>query len=206
MAKARVLIVEDEMVIARDLQKKLQARGYEIPETASSGPEALEKSNRLRPDLVLMDIVLKGDMDGVETANELREKHRIPVIFVTAHADDPTFQRAKISEPFGYILKPFDVHLVDITIEIALYKHKLEQENAKLLSELQDMLAHVRTLRGLLPICAWCKKIRDDAGYWQEVETYIHKHSSAEFSHGICPGCQEKFHRDFVEHLKKQGL
>jgi len=206
MSKACILIVEDEMVVARDLQKKLQGLGYHVPETASSGKEAIELSNRLHPDLVLMDIVLKGKMDGVEAANTLRDKHHVPVIFLTAHADEPTFQRAKISEPFGYILKPFDIHLVNIAIQIGLYKHKMELENARLLAELQETLAHVQTLKGLLPICAWCKKIRDDAGYWLEVETYIHQRSAAEFSHGICPECQEKYHREFIEKRAKEKL
>lgn len=205
MAETRVLIVEDEMVVANDLQRKLQGIGYDVPDIASTGTEAIEKASRLCPDIVLMDIVLRGPMDGIEAADRIRQSCGIPVVFLTAHADEATFQRAKISEPFGYILKPFDLHLVNITIEIGIYKHRMERERTKLVAELQEALSHVRTLSGMLPICAWCKKIRDDAGYWQEVETYIHRHSNAEFSHGICPDCQERYHREFLERRKQKS-
>jgi hypothetical protein len=80
----------------------------------------------------------------------------------------------------------------------------MERQREELLSELQSALTHVKTLRGLLPICAWCKKIRNDHGYWQDVETYIHDHSDADFSHGICPECNEKYYKEFMEKRKKR--
>jgi CheY-like chemotaxis protein len=203
MPKARVLIVEDEILIAKDLQKKLQGLGYEVPELATSGNDALAKAAEIVPDIVLMDIVLRNGLDGIETAERLQAQQGVPVIYVTAYADEQTLKRARITEPFGYLLKPFDVNLVVINIEIALYKHRMERQREELLAELQSALTHVKTLRGLLPICAWCKKIRNDHGYWQDVESYIHDHSDADFSHGICPECNEKYYNEFMEKRKK---
>jgi CheY-like chemotaxis protein len=204
LPKARILVVEDEVIVAKDLQKKLQNLGYDVPDVSFSGEDAIKKAAAMKPDLVLMDIMLKGKQDGVETAEQVRTKFDIPVIYLTAYSDEITLHRAKISEPYGYVLKPFDIHLVNISIEIALYKHRVEREKTKLLADLQDALAHVKMLKGLLPICAWCKKIRNDRGYWQELETYIHEHSDAEFSHGICPDCTEKYYKDFMEKRKKK--
>jgi len=107
MKHVRILVVEDEGITVMDTSEQLQSLGYAVPATAFSGREALRKVAELRPDLVLMDIRLKGKMDGVETAAEIRTRFAIPVIYVTAYADDATLQRAKVTEPFGYILKPF---------------------------------------------------------------------------------------------------
>ncbi len=198
-SNARILIVEDEIVIARDLQKKLENLGYVVPAIASSSHEALDKAAEVRPDLVLMDIVLNNKEDGIVAAEKLRARFDIPVIYLTAYSDDVTLSRAKATEPFAYILKPFEINMVRISIEIALYKHRIEKEKEKLISDLQDALSQIKRLKGLLPICAWCKKIRNDAGYWQDVESYLHEHSDVDFSHGICPECTEKYHKDFFE-------
>jgi len=122
-----ILIVEDEGLIALDLKKKLELAGYAIAGIADNAEDALVSVERLRPALVLMDIRLRGAMDGVETADQIRWRFHVPVIFVTAHADRETLNRARITEPFGYIVKPF--HGIDfrVQIEVALWKHKMEQ-------------------------------------------------------------------------------
>lgn len=126
MEKARILVVEDESLIAEDIQERLKSSGYEVPAVAHSGEEALQKAAETRPDLVLMDIRLKGGMDGVETARLLRERHNLPVIYLTGEADDTTLFRAKATEPLGYILKPIDERRLHSTIEIGLYKYRME--------------------------------------------------------------------------------
>jgi len=201
--KVKVLIVEDEIVIAKDLQKNLERLGYSVPGLAVSAKQAMEKVREYHPDLVLMDIMLNDKEDGIEAAKKIRSDFDLPIIYLTAYSDNQTVKRLTATEPFGYILKPFDVNYVKVIIDIALYKHSLEREKERLIKELQNALEHVKRLKGLLPICAWCKKIRDDRGYWQEVETYLHEHSDVDFSHGICPECTEKFHRDFTEKHKK---
>lgn len=322
MAHVQILVVEDESITAKAIQKRLTSMGYAVPTVTASGEDAIKKVATTRPDLVLMDIVLKGAMDGVEAADYIRAHFRIPVVYLTAYADERTLERAKLSEPFGYILKPFEEKELYTTIEMALYKHQMErkllaserwlattlksigdavittnehgyvtfmnpmaevltgwqreealghrwgdvfkivdqttrtlgedlvmkairegipsgltnhilaaksgtetpiddcvapikddqgyttgvvvvfrdvserrhaeEEREHLILKLQDALANVKTLSGLLPICATCKKIRDDKGYWNQVEAYIQAHSEAQFTHGICPDCLKK--------------
>jgi hypothetical protein len=128
MASARILVVEDERIVAKDLQSQLEKLGYAVPGVAASGAEALQKAAETRPDLVLMDIRLKGKMDGVETSQLVRDQFHIPVIYLTAYADENTLKRAKITEPFGYIVKPFEERELRTNIEIALYKHRMESK------------------------------------------------------------------------------
>ena len=127
MKQARILVVEDECIVAADIQARLESLGYDVPTTVASGEKAVEKAGTLRPDLVLMDIQLKGFMDGVEAADQIRRRFGIPVIYLTANADHPTVQRAKVTEPFGYVIKPFEERELHTAIEVALYKHQAEQ-------------------------------------------------------------------------------
>ena len=127
MAKAQILVVEDEGIIAQDIQNTLKKLGYAVPAIAYSGKEGIEKAQEIQPDLVLMDIVLEGGIDGIEAAEQIRRRFHIPVVYLTAYADEKTLQRAKITEPFGYILKPFEEKELYITIEMALYKHEMER-------------------------------------------------------------------------------
>ena len=127
MSNSRILIVEDEGIIAKDIKNTLSLLGYSVIALASSGEEAIKKTMETHPDLVLMDIVLEGDMDGVEAAEQIRDRFDIPVVYLTAYSDDRTLQRAKITEPFGYILKPFQERELYTAIEMAIYKHKMER-------------------------------------------------------------------------------
>lgn len=127
MAKAQILVVEDEGIIAQDIQNTLKKLGYAVPAIAYSGKEGIEKAQEIQPDLVLMDIVLGGGIDGIEAAEQIRRRFHIPVVYLTAYADEKTLERAKITEPFGYILKPFEEKELYITIEMALYKHEMER-------------------------------------------------------------------------------
>ncbi|HWQ18587.1 MAG TPA: PAS domain S-box protein [Methanotrichaceae archaeon] len=126
MAKARIMIVEDEAIVAMDLKEELLAIGYDVPIAVSSGEEAIEMAEKLRPDLILMDIVLEGDLDGVAAAEKITSRRDIPVIYLTAYADYLTLQRAKATGPFGYILKPYDKKTIQISIDMALNKHQME--------------------------------------------------------------------------------
>lgn len=127
MAKTRILVVEDEGIIAKDIKNTLESLGYEVTAIVSSGEDAIERTEATRPDLVLMDIVLKGT-NGIEAANQIRDQLNIPVVYLTAYADDETLQCAKITEPYGYILKPFEERDFRATIETAHYKHRMEKK------------------------------------------------------------------------------
>lgn len=139
MIKVRVLVVEDEAIIAKDLQWRLEGMGYEVPYVAASGEEAVAKTLELSPDLVLMDIMLLGTMDGIEAADRIRSQANIPIIYLTAYADDEILERAKITEPFGYLVKPIGDRELHSNIEITLYKHNLDER----LKESQKWLSTV---------------------------------------------------------------
>ena len=126
--KTRVLVVEDEAIVATDIRKILDNLGYEVVGTASSGKTAIQKAKENKPDLVLMDIVLKGKMDGIEAAEQIRQRFNIPVVYLTAYADNQILKRAKVTEPFGYIVKPFEDRELKSVIEMALYKARIENE------------------------------------------------------------------------------
>ena len=141
----------------------------------------------------MMDIRLKGEIDGITAADQIRLGHEVPVVFLTAHADAATLERAKVTEPFGYVVKPFEERELHTTIEVALYKFKMDRERARMVNDLQKALSHVKTLSGLLPICAGCKKVRNDHGYWNEVNVYLMENTEANISIGICPDCEKAY-------------
>jgi PAS domain S-box-containing protein len=141
MTKARILVVEDSRVIAMELEDRLQALGYRLEAVVSSGEQAVKAAARARPDLVLMDIKLKGDVDGIEATTAIRADLDIPIVYLTAYADEDTLQRAKLTEPYGYILKPFEERELHTAIEMALYKHRME----KRLRESEQWLATTLT-------------------------------------------------------------
>jgi PAS domain S-box-containing protein len=320
---ARILVVEDEALVAENLRRCLRDLGYDVAGIADTAAEAVGLAREHKPDLVLSDIKIKGRVDGTAAARTFSRELDVPVVFLTAHADEATLQRAWQTGPFGYIVKPFSERDLRIAIEIALERHRAEKrarraerlldatlrsiadaviatdaqgritfmnavaealtghdandavgreldavfltadslsnqsiqnpalaviqsgeptapqrdqtlltregtrrpidgtcapirdeagqtvgsilvfrdvserkqneiEREKLVAELREALSNLKTLRGLLPICAWCKQIRDDDGYWQGVEDYIQSHTDAQFTHGICPECFEK--------------
>ena len=189
-----ILIVEDERILAADMQERLETLGYDVCGRVGSGEEAVEVAGREGPDLVLMDIQLDGAMDGIEATALIKEKHDVPVIYLTAFADQTVLDRAKVTQPLGYLLKPIQSRELHSSIQVALYKAEVDREARRLNAELQAALEEVKQLSGLLPICANCKKIRDDEGYWQRIEGYIENHSEAHFTHSICPECKKKLY------------
>jgi CheY-like chemotaxis protein len=136
MSRTKILVVEDEVVVAMEIRKRLASLGYDVTAAASTGEEALSRAAETKPDLVLMDILLKGEMDGLQAGQKIRSDFAIPVIYLTAHSDEATVQRAKLTEPYGYLVKPFDERALWTTIEVALHKHKMEMERRQLLSNL----------------------------------------------------------------------
>lgn len=128
MAQTRVLVVEDESIVSKDIQLSLKKLGYEVAGAATTGEKAIALAMETSPDIILMDIMLKGDMNGIEAAGAIREKTGTPVIFLTAYADESTLNKAKVTQPYGYIIKPFKEIDIHTSIEMAMYKHKKEQE------------------------------------------------------------------------------
>ena len=124
----RIMLVEDEMIVAMDVEQRLELLGYEVVGHVTSGVEAVRCAKKMVPDLILMDIKIQGDIDGIQTAAKIKESLDIPVIYVTAFADDPTLARARLTEAYGYLIKPFEDRELRSTIEIALYKSRMEKK------------------------------------------------------------------------------
>ena len=174
MKSASIMIVEDEGVVALHLAQCLKSLGHSVAVVVDSGREAVRQAAVVHPDLVLMDIHLQGEMDGIAAAEQIRAQGDIPILYLTAYADEPTLQRAKITEPYGYLLKPFQTTDLQINIEMALYKHamqkSLDQQRAEFLSMLThdiknplsvivgyaDMLAEQLTAHGLTEAAEMC--------------------------------------------------
>ncbi len=128
MVQTKVLVVEDEGIVAMDLRRTLEGFGYQVPAMAISGSEALEMARETRPDIVLMDIRLEGQMDGIDVALKLKSSLDVPVVFLTAYGNETTLQRAKTAQPFGFLLKPFQERELRSAVEVALYKHGMERK------------------------------------------------------------------------------
>lgn len=131
MEKLNIFIVEDESIVAKDIQNSLTKLGYNVIGIANNGKDAIEKILELKPDLLLMDIMIKGDLTGIDVSEKIKEKLNVPIIFLTAYADEGTLAKAKITEPYGYILKPFKEVDLHSTIEMAYYKHQKDSELQK---------------------------------------------------------------------------
>ncbi len=142
MELTKILVVEDEGIVAADIENSLLDLGYAVSAITNSGERAIEKARELLPDLVLMDVMLMGKLDGIDAGEHIRTHFDIPVVYLTAYSDRVTLQRAKLTEPFGYILKPFEARELAPAIEIALYRHQLEVAMRRVLDkekELKDL-------------------------------------------------------------------
>ena len=138
-----VLIVEDDEAIAETLSEALQQLDYNVAAAVTNGADAIACVQDNVPDIILMDIELIGDMDGVQTTKEILSISEVPVVYLTGRTDNDTLDKVKKTNPFGYIVKPFEIIELKVAIELALYKHDVEVGREKLISELQDIVANV---------------------------------------------------------------
>ncbi|WP_367898871.1 response regulator [Leptospira sp. WS58.C1] len=146
-SEAKILIVEDESIVAKDILSKLSDLGYDFVSIASTGNEALRKVYLDKPDLLLMDIMLsRGNYDGIETVQEILDKMDLPVIYLTAYADESTLLRSKPTRPYGYLLKPFQTKELQIAIEIALNKYSLDKKRKRERRNMSAILHGVKDL------------------------------------------------------------
>jgi PAS domain S-box-containing protein len=161
MEKAKILIVEDEAIIAMELESQLQSLGYEVTSIVDTGDDAIKKAEIDKPDLILMDIRIKGEMDGIEAAEIIRNKFGIPVIFSTAYLDHERIERAKITMPFGYVLKPIQERDLRVTLEMALYVAKIDAERKRVEDELARQKAELQTIFDSVPALVFYKDKND---------------------------------------------
>ena len=126
MSRAQILIVEDDRIVARDMKERLIEQGYAVPAVADSGEEAIRKAVEIQPDLVLMDIVLAGGMDGIEASRQIHERQSVPIVYLTAYADARTVARARETSPCAYLVKPYNDRELYTTVAVTLEKHRQE--------------------------------------------------------------------------------
>ena len=218
-----VLVVDDSAKERTLLQHLLTKGGYRKVSVAQSAGEALEKMRQdppsIKADVVLMDILMP-EMDGIEACRAIKAEKRfkdIPVIMVTGLYDKENLESAFAVGATDYIVKPVKKWDLISRVQSAIRlkkemekrkererelkkeirkRERLKKKQEELIRELKESMDKVKTLSGLLPICASCKKIRDDNGYWTQIENYIRDHSEAEFTHGFCPACVKKLYGD----------
>jgi PleD family two-component response regulator len=193
--KPVVLVVDDQPKNIRLVEGILTGQEISIV-SAQNGKLAVEKALEIKPDLILLDVVMP-EMDGYEACKKIKaipETADIPIIFITAKGEYRDVLEGFRSGAVDYVTKPFNseelLARVRTHLELKQNRDRLQQ----IVRQLEDALYEVKRLSGLLPICAKCKKIRNDAGYWQQIEDYISHHSEAQFTHGICPDCIDELY------------
>jgi sigma-B regulation protein RsbU (phosphoserine phosphatase) len=202
----RVLIAEDDAVSRRMLQAMLTKWGYDVAVTAT-GSEALAVFQEPdAPSLAIIDWEMPG-MDGVELCQHVRvleKSRRTYILMLTGKTRKEDVVAGLEAGADDYLAKPFDRDELRARLHVGVRILQLQSELADRVHQLETALANVRLLQGLLPICCYCKKVRNDGNYWQQVETYIMEHSAAQFSHGICPDCYDSVVKPELEALKRK--
>jgi PleD family two-component response regulator len=203
--KNSILIVDDNPDNLRLLSGILSTSGYRV-RPVSNGAHAIVSIEKESPALILLDIMMPG-MDGYEVCRELKSNEQtasIPIIFISALDEISNKTRAFSIGGVDYITKPFNSEEVLARIKTHLTMSQLVTELEERNRQLQQALDEIKTLRGIIPICANCKNIRDDKGYWHQIEVYVRDHSDADFSHGICQECAKKLYPDLDLGLDKE--
>ncbi len=192
----KVLVADDDVTSRTMLAAMLTKSGYNVVEAVDGAAALAVMRQPDAPLLVLLDWMMPH-VDGPEVLRQVRaiETTRPPfIIMLTTKAAKPEIVAGLRAGANDYLTKPFDIGELYARIEVGRQLVDAQAALATKIEELREALNNIKTLRGILPICAWCKKIRDDEGYWKQLESYLRDHTDAEFSHGICPPCAAKFH------------
>ncbi|MEI6667686.1 MAG: response regulator [Acidobacteriota bacterium] len=198
--RVTVVVAEDDFLVSREIVRTVEAAGFVVVGTARDGEEAVDLVARLSPSAVLLDIEMPR-LNGLDAARRIRDEHPVPVVMLTAYESPDFLRAASEAGVAAYLTKPPEVATLLRAVEIAVARHADLVELRRLNAALQRALDEVKTLRGILPICSGCKKIRDDAGAWQPVDVYVIKHTDAQFTHGLCPDCIRIFYPDVASEV-----
>ena len=206
----KILIAEDDASSRLLLKTTLEMWKYEVVSTVD-GREAWEAlQEQASPTLAILDWMMP-ELDGVEICKKVREKERLKgiyIIILTAKGDKENIVEGLRAGADDYMVKPFNREELRARVTVGARVVNLQEDLANRVRELENALSKVKTLQGLIPICSYCKKIRDDKNYWQQVESYMGKHSEARFSHSVCPGCYSDHIEPQLQKLRdqKQGM
>lgn len=200
----RILVAEDDPVSRRVLETSLQKWGYDVVSVGDGAAAWAVLTSEAAPRLAILDWMMP-EVDGVELCRRLRQtrSHPLYIILLTARGSKEDIVTGLQAGADDYVAKPFDREELRARIQVGVRMVRLQAELAERVEQVQQALARVKQLQGLLPICSYCKKIRDDQNYWIQVEQYIAEHSEAQFSHGICPECYARYVRAELDALRR---
>jgi DNA-binding response OmpR family regulator len=202
----KILVAEDDAVARHLLNKILVKQGYEV-ELVANGIDAWEALQREDgASLAILDWMMPG-LDGVEVCRRVRggaRRNQTYVILLTARHDKEDVVAGLVAGADDYVTKPFNASELCARISVGLRVLRLQAELEDRIRELEDALSTVKRLEGLLPICSYCKNIRDDRNYWHEVDSYVAEHANVQFTHGICPSCYEKLVTPMLEERRQR--
>lgn len=211
MPKTKIFIVEDEAIVTKDIENTLKNLGYEIAGMATSAEKALEKIKENTPDIVLMDIMLKGKMNGIECAKIIKDQYNIPVVFLTAYADEHTLEKAKVTEPYGYIIKPYKEVDLQTSIEMAIYKHNKKNELQKEMELLYSLVESKSTGENFLFVksnSALVKIYATDIYFVEALKDYVIIHTKeAKYTiHSTMKDIEAKLPRDQFQRIHRSYI
>ncbi|MFT3915229.1 MAG: response regulator [Anaeromyxobacteraceae bacterium] len=189
------VIAEDEFLLAEDVAEAAREAGCRVLGMAADGARALELVEEHRPDVAILDIQMPT-MDGLTAAARILERHATAVVIMSAYESGDFVARARDSGVGAYLVKPAEPGSLKRAIELAVARRRDLRELTRLNAQLAETLGHVRKLEGILPICVFCKNIRDEGGHWHRLETYLTERSGTELSHGLCPECAARHYPD----------
>jgi phosphoserine phosphatase RsbU/P len=205
----RILVAEDDSVTRKMLEAILLSWGYDDVVVACNGNEAWQKlQDKNAPDLAILDWIMPG-LDGIELCRKIRETknfYSLYIILLTAKGQKKDIVEGLRAGADDYITKPFDRDELRARVQAGIRILELQANLAERVKELEDAISNIKQLQGLLPICCYCKKIRDDHNYWEQVEDYIAQHLDVRFSHGICPECYEKVVKPDLEKKSNKSI
>lgn len=200
----RILLAEDDYLVCEEIKRALRELPHELVGEADNGEEAVRLACDLKPDVVLMDIKMPR-VDGLEASRRIQRQCPAPIVILTAHESRDLLEEARNAGVGAYLTKPPRSGELTRAIAIATARHADLMELARINEQLRQSLEEIKSLRGILPVCSYCKKVRNDQGYYEQLEQYLHEHAGMDFSHTICPRCVEKHFPEYAQEIKDNG-